>query len=250
MKTCKVCNVEKTLDCFWKNARNKDGRESRCVECTKAFLATKKESTKESQRKWREKNPNYMREYGQSEKNKEYHRQYYKEHRTEYIERKQQWRKDNPEREVETRQRYNEENREKINEYHRKWKEERRNTDECYKLQTNTSRRIRYELNTVLKGKKTKRTTELIGCSIEKLKAHLEAMFQEGMTWENYGKLWEIDHIIPCAAWNLVEEFDNICCWNYRNLRPLLKHHNRSKHSKYEETQKQQYIELIKSLDV
>lgn len=250
MKTCKVCNIEKALDCFWKNTRNKDSKENRCVECTKAFLATKKESTKESQRKWREKNPTYMKEYGQLEKNKQYHREYYKEHRTEYIQRKQQWRKDNPEREAETKKRYVCENRDKLNEYHRKWKEEKRNTDATYKLKTNISRRIRYELNTLLKGKKTKRTTELLGCSIEEFKTHLESKFQEGMCWNNYGKVWEIDHIIPCNAWNLAEEFDSICCWNYRNLHPLLKEDNRRKKAKYNENDKQKYIEIMKSLNI
>lgn len=249
-KTCVSCKIEKEFVCFWNNKRNKDGKENRCVDCTKTFLATKKESVKESQRKWREKNPNYMKEYGQSEKNKDYHRQYYKEHRAEYIQRKQQWRKDNPEREAETKKQYVNENRDKLNEYQRKWKQEKRNTDEAYKLKSNISRRIRYELNTLLKGKKTKQTTELTGCSIEELKIYIESKFEESMTWDNYGKIWEIDHIIPCACWNLSEEFDNKCCWNYRNLRPLLKEQNRSKHMKYEEKDKEEYIALMRSLNI
>lgn len=39
----------------------------------------------------------------------------------------------------------------------------------------------------------------------------------ENMSWDNYGKEWHIDHIIPCNAWNFSNEFENKC-WNYRNL--------------------------------
>jgi 5-methylcytosine-specific restriction endonuclease McrA len=39
-------------------------------------------------------------------------------------------------------------------------------------------------------------TVEYLGCTITQLREHLEAKFQEGMTWENYGQ-WHVDHIIP-----------------------------------------------------
>jgi len=37
---------------------------------------------------------------------------------------------------------------------------------------------------------------EYVGCTIEEFKAHIEAQFKEGMSWDNHGK-WHIDHIIP-----------------------------------------------------
>lgn len=241
-KICKNCEIDKPTDSFWKNARNKDGKESRCVDCTKSFLSTKKESVKESQRKWREKNPDYMKKYGQLESNKEYHREYYAEHKSEYIQRKQDWRKENPERETEARQIYVSKNRETLNEYHRKWKANKRETDSSFKIKSNISRRIRYELNTLLKGKKTKRTTELLGCSIEELKSYIELKFIDNMSWDNYGSIWEIDHIIPCASWDFSKAFENKCCWNYRNLQPLIKDKNRSKGSRYTNDDKDNYI--------
>ena len=60
-KTCVSCKIEKEFVCFWNNKRNKDGKENRCVDCTRTFLSTKKESLKESQRKWREKNKERLR---------------------------------------------------------------------------------------------------------------------------------------------------------------------------------------------
>lgn len=69
-----------------------------------------------------------------------------------------------------------------------------------------------------------------LGCSISELKSHLEAQFQEGMTWENYGITgWHIDHIKPLCNFNLEnrEEFLKAC--HYSNLQPLWATENLSK---------------------
>ena len=36
-------------------------------------------------------------------------------------------------------------------------------------------------------GRKSARTFELVGCSMEELKSHIGAKFHQGMTWENRG---------------------------------------------------------------
>jgi DNA/RNA endonuclease G (NUC1) len=54
------------------------------------------------------------------------------------------------------------------------------------------------------------------------LKAHLEAKFLPGMTWDNYGVHgWHIDHIIPCAAFDLSKETEQRKCFHFTNLQPL-----------------------------
>jgi hypothetical protein len=81
---------------------------------------------------------------------------------------------------------------------------------------------LRTRLWRALKGKvkKSKHTTQLLGCSIEELKQHLEKQFTKGMAWENYGK-WEIDHIIPCYSFDLTKEEEQCKCFKYTNLQPL-----------------------------
>lgn len=50
-----------------------------------------------------------------------------------------------------------------------------------------------------LKGKmKDDTTLELLGYNYVDLKEHLESLFTEGMSWENYGE-WHVDHIKPIA---------------------------------------------------
>ena len=69
-------------------------------------------------------------------------------------------------------------------------------------------------------GEKSIKTAELIGCSVKELKQHLEAQFADGMSWDNYGQ-WHIDHIIPCASFDLTDEQEQRECFHYTNLQPL-----------------------------
>lgn len=43
------------------------------------------------------------------------------------------------------------------------------------------------------------------------------------MTWENYGKTWHIDHIIPRSWFNYKSPKDLLFkeCWKLENLQPL-----------------------------
>lgn len=65
-------------------------------------------------------------------------------------------------------------------------------------------------------------TMKYTGCSLEGLRRHLESRFTEVMSWNNYGQNgWHIDHILPCAAFDLTKEEHQMVCFNYRNLQPL-----------------------------
>lgn len=219
MKTCYRCKVSLSLDNFHNSSRSKDGKSNRCKQCSA-------ELTKE----YREKHPDYMKNYVEKnkEKRKEYEQAYYKANKDVYFERMRVQRAERPHIEQEWKQKYKLENAEKLNEYHRKWKAARRESDPCYKIKENMSRRIRYELKTLLDDQKTKNTIDYIGCSIERLKMYLESRFDIGMSWKLYGK-WHIDHIVPCSYWNLEKETDKYLCFNYRNVQPLWALLNKSK---------------------
>lgn len=79
--------------------------------------------------------------------------------------------------------------------------------------------------------KKNSKTQEILGCSFEEFKIHLEKQFEEGMSWDNKTE-WEIDHIIPISSAETEE--DVIWLSKFTNLRPLWKEHNRSKSNKRE----------------
>ncbi len=73
-------------------------------------------------------------------------------------------------------------------------------------------------------------TMELCGIDSEGLKKHLESKFSPGMSWENYGrKGWHIDHIIPCARFDVTKIDELRACFHYTNLQPLWAFDNLSK---------------------
>lgn len=75
---------------------------------------------------------------------------------------------------------------------------------------------------------------EMLGCSVEDLKTKLEAQFQSGMSWDNYGRTgWHIDHIRPCASFDLSDPMQQAECFHYTNLQPLWALDNMKKGSTY-----------------
>jgi len=66
------------------------------------------------------------------------------------------------------------------------------------------------------------------GCSADFMRAHIEKQFTKGMTWENYGE-WHIDHIMPCAQFDLSNQMHADICFNWQNLRPLWAKDNAAK---------------------
>lgn len=60
----------------------------------------------------------------------------------------------------------------------------------------------------------------LLGCSIPELRLHLEAQFKPSMSWGNYGA-WHVDHIRPCASFDLAKPEEQRACFHYTNLQPL-----------------------------
>ena len=102
----------------------------------------------------------------------------------------------------------------------------KRKIDINFRISGNLRSRIRIALRGIYKSTST---MNLIGCSVEQLKRHLESQFQLGMTWENYGTgwvgkgmlEWHVDHIIPCISFNLSKPEEQRKCFHYTNLQPL-----------------------------
>lgn len=79
---------------------------------------------------------------------------------------------------------------------------------------------------------KAYKTIELLGCLIQTAREHIENQFNNEMTWENHGKLWEIDHRIPISSFDLTKPENQKKAFHWTNLQPLIKQENRSKGSK------------------
>lgn len=98
----------------------------------------------------------------------------------------------------------------------------------------NVTSRLRKRLDAALKSAKTQKAhsvLDLIGCTPEHLMKHLEAQFSPGMNWNNRAD-WHIDHIRPCASFDLTDPDQQKACFHFTNLRPLSKEANASKHAR------------------
>ena len=124
--------------------------------------------------------------------------------------------------------RKNPKNKKKFNLYFKNWINNKLKTDFNFKLKQQLSHRIYLALKNKVKSKRTK---DLLGCTIEELWIHLEKSFKSGMTKENYGK-WHVDHIIPCVSFDLTKPEEQAQCFHYTNLQPLWASENLAKGSK------------------
>ena len=84
------------------------------------------------------------------------------------------------------------------------------------------------------KATKSSNTEELLGCSIERARLHLESQFVDGMSWGNHGE-WHIDHRRPCSSFDLKNSEEQRMCFHHTNLQPLWSSENLSKGSHFNE---------------
>jgi hypothetical protein len=138
----------------------------------------------------------------QIEKAKEISRKSRTKHCVKIRARVAKWQKQNPKkRKEQTKRRY-----------------ERVKDDKDFKIK----RGLRNALRNIKRGYKSDSTEKLLGISIDACCSYIEAQFTAGMTWDNMGKGgWHIDHIIPCAFFDLTNPSHQKVCFNYKNLQPL-----------------------------
>jgi hypothetical protein len=82
---------------------------------------------------------------------------------------------------------------------------------------------------------KQAKTTELLGCTIQDFLVYIESQFKPNMSWDNYGKgidKWNIDHIIPCASFDLTKLEEQQKCFHHTNCQPLWSIENSKKRDK------------------
>lgn len=220
-KKCSKCYLEKTIENFIKRKNSKIGYYAACKECTeiqkKQYRKNNKEKISNQKKDYYIKNKEII-----DQKNKNYNLN----NKEKILETRKKWALDNQERISQLNKKWFQNNKEKI----KNRLKEKRKTDINYRVSKNLRCRIR---NAIKIGNKKNTTKELLGCSIEELKKHLELQFREGMTWDNYGPYWHIDHIKPCCAFDLSDVNQQLECFNYKNLQPLLKEENLRKNGKW-----------------
>jgi hypothetical protein len=84
-------------------------------------------------------------------------------------------------------------------------------------------------------AKRAAASFDLTGCTVAELRQHLEAQFTDGMSWDNYGRDgWHVDHVRPCASFDLNDPEQQRQCFHYTNLQPLWAADNIRKGAKWD----------------
>lgn len=197
-KICSKCKFEKQLCDFHNNKNSKDGKNGQCKSCVKLNY------------KYDKKIPIINLE--------------------ESIERK----KIRDLKKSLYNKKYREENRERLRVKNNIDKQNRINKNPLTKLRFRISNNITVSLKRN-GGKKLCKTTDILGCSFNDFRNHIESLWESWMSWENYGnpkdgvyepnKTWDLDHIIPSSKAKTEEEILKLN--HYSNFQPLCSHNNR-----------------------
>ena len=194
MKICTKCKIEKKLSEFNKNNQQTCGLSCWCKDCMRFYIHT-----------------------------------HYIQNKVRILKRQIEYRKFNPEKVRQSQRNYYKKNKVKIIKNSIEYERIKIQTD--IKLKIVKSLRSRVYQAIINKSKSTK---ILLGCTVKFLKKYLESQFKEGMSWNNHEiHGWHIDHIKPCASFDLSKLEEQQKCFHYTNLQPLWAKDNLKKGSKY-----------------
>ena len=126
---------------------------------------------------------------------------------------------------------YAEEYREGHRVERRAYENERYATDPKFRMIKHARGRMWDLLKSKGKGKVAFFVRDL-GCTKGFLFTWIESKFKPGMSWENYGKVWHLDHVRPLVDFNLDDPQDCKKINHYTNLQPLFWRDNLSKGKK------------------
>lgn len=201
-KICNCCKIEKSITNFSNNKRFEDNKNPTCKECDKMRSLKYYYSNKELVELKR-------KEYIQTEKYKIRRQNYLKENREEINRVKKLYELNNRENILQKKKDY----------YQRK------KNDPIFAL----TKRLRQGIYRSLRGVKLRSSLDILGCTQEEFKIHIENQFTEEMSWDKLGDI-HIDHIIPISSVETIEEVYKLN--HYTNLQPLWAKDNLSKYNK------------------
>lgn len=184
--------------------------------------------------KWQKENPEKVSAYkekwrlGNMDKVRAASKRRYANDPEKYIATVRRYQKRHPKRVAAQKRRYQVNNREAVMRAQNKWQASKM-SDLQFRIKKILRGRTGSAIKAINGAKKCAKTIEMLGCSIENFRIYLESKFNVGMSWDNYGKIWEIDHIMPCAIFDLIKPEHQRRCFHFSNMQPLFTVDNRRK---------------------
>jgi len=217
------------------------------VEYQKLYRQQHRDETRAYNHRWYAQNKDKANAYRRhwytrnKDKAKAYQQRWYAQNKDKAKIQAALWHRENRDKARSSNRRWKLENTNKIKSYNHHWYVEnknrvrlnaKKNSKRSRVLKTNgyIAGILRSRVKAALKGKsKSAHTMELVGCAIDLFRLHLQNQFRDGMQWNNHGTVWEIDHIKPCASFELEHPEQQRLCFHYSNMQPLLKEDHKQK---------------------
>jgi len=219
-KVCSKCGLEKPLSDFY-FSKSKSKYENPCKKCIKTHQLEKREEILKRKKQYRLENRDKILTKS---------RDYYAENKDILNKKHREYYKNNKRRMNECSKIYRIKNKDDIKIYYNN----KRYQNVEFRLSILFRNRVREAIKNQ-RGMKAYKSMELLGCSVDECRKWLESKFISGMSWDNHGVgegKWHIDHIIPCASFDLTKPEEQLKCFHYTNLQPLWQKDNLSKKDK------------------
>jgi hypothetical protein len=200
-KFCCKCKNLLAIDSFGKLKSTPDGYRYDCNQCRKDYRTKNKLAIQMQQKS------------------------YYQDNKTKLLEKNKQYRLSNIEKINNQRKEYRsrEEIKQHIKQKNKDYlpvKKEKIKLKRVTDLNFQITEILRSKVHKMIKGQNTI-YQKLIGCDIDFLKKWIEFRFEPDMNWNNLGKCWHIDHILPINKFNVENIHEQQICFHWTNLQPL-----------------------------
>lgn len=226
VRVCNRCGTERPIAEYGKDARWPDAKHRTCKPCVRACTS-----------RWRKANPeaaeavknralakrreaSALRIAARAAERERTRQQRQEAARERARERYRQAYAANPEKHLAKARALRQRIPERVSEWRRQSRERTKARDPVgYLLNTRMSSRMHKALN---RGKAGTSWRQLVDYTVEELRAHIEAQFSRGMSWDNIGE-WHIDHIVPLSSFRIQSPEDDEFrrAWGLPNLRPM-----------------------------
>lgn len=157
---------------------------------------------------------------------RKYMREYYSKNRANLLHYAEDYRNAHKEKIKKDNKKYHEKNKIILNKKHKKYLTIRLTNDLSFKIACELRNRLRQSIK---KNWKSGSSVKDLGCTVKFLKHYIEVQFHDDMSWDNWGKVWELDHIIPLWKFDLTDRKQFLVACNYKNLQPLTVTEHRKK---------------------
>lgn len=83
------------------------------------------------------------------------------------------------------------------------------------------------------------------GLDIKNIRQWFEYQFSPGIGWDDFGKKWQFDHIIPVTYFDFSNEEELKLCWNFTNLRVELFQRNKDRSNRLDVLASRKYFQEL-----